>query len=116
MVIMIVEDNAAMRREIRGIAAGKRDTIVECSNGREAVNRFAAVHPDLILMDISMPVLDGIQATRAIHGLDPAVRIVMVSESDSASFRRVAQEAGASGFVTKNDLFELKSVIRSLNV
>lgn len=116
MTIMIVEDNPAMRREIRSIAAGKRDTVVECSNGQEAVDRFITVHPELVLMDISMPVLDGIQATRAIHELDPRVRIVMVSENDSDSFRRVAREAGASGFVAKSDLFELESVIRDLNV
>ena len=109
---MIVEDNPAMRKAIRSVAAHKKDTVIECANGQEAVSRFRDVHPDLILMDISMPVLDGIKAARAIRALDPGARIVMVSENDSEAFRKASRDAGASAFVPKSDLFELEQVIQ----
>jgi len=112
MTIMIVEDNPAMRKAIRSVVAGKKDTVIECTNGEEAVSRYRSDHPDLILMDISMPVLDGIKAARAIRAMDPQARIVMVSENDSEAFRKASFDAGASDFVPKSDLFELEQVIQ----
>lgn len=114
MTIMIVEDNPSMRSAIRSVAAQKKDTVIECSNGEEAVSCFQAAHPDVILMDISMPVLDGIQAARAIHEMDRTARIIMVSENDSSAFRTAAAEFGAFGFVSKENLFELESILASL--
>jgi len=100
-----------MRQAIRDVAAGKQDTVIECSNGEEAVEHFGSERPDLVLMDISMPLLDGIEAARAILAIDPAARIVMVSENDSEPFRKASFSAGASAFVSKNNLFDLESVI-----
>lgn len=114
MLILIAEDNSTMRRTIRGIAAGRRDRVIECGNGQEAVEQFSAARPDLVLMDISMPVLDGIKATRTIHSIDPSARIVIVSENDSNSFRNASHDAGAMAFIAKSDLFELETLIRNL--
>jgi DNA-binding NarL/FixJ family response regulator len=75
----------------------------------------AAVHPDLVLMDISMPELDGIMATRAFYEIDPTARIVIVSENDSPSFRNAARQAGALWFVSKGNLFDLESVLEKLS-
>ena len=108
---MIVEDNTAMRKTIRGIVAAKTDTVIECSNGEEAVNAFGDHHPDWVLMDINMPVLDGISATKRITAAHPTARIVMVSDSDTESFRSASAAAGACGYVSKENLFELQTVL-----
>ena len=111
MTIMIVEDNQAMRKTIRSVAAGETDTVIECSNGEEAVISFEEYHPDWVLMDINMPVLDGISATKRITAAYPSARIVMVSDSDNESFRSASAEAGACGYVSKENLFELHNVL-----
>jgi two-component system response regulator DegU len=111
MTIMIVEDNPTMRKTIRGVAAGKTDTVIECSNGEEAVAAFGDYHPDWVLMDINMPVMDGISATKRITAVHPFARIVMVSDSDNESFRSASEAAGACGYVSKENLFELSDFI-----
>ena len=112
MTIMIVEDNEQMRHTIRRIAAMKNDDVIECSNGAEAVSAFALHHPDWVLMDVNMPVLDGIAATRQIIEHDASARVVMVTDNDSESFRAAATVAGASGYVSKENLFELRTLMR----
>ena len=111
MTIMIVEDNPAMRKTIRAVATGKTDTVIECSNGEEAVTSFAEHHPDWVLMDINMPVLDGVSATKRIMTAHPSAKIVMVTDSDNESFRIAAKKAGACGYVSKENLFELSDFI-----
>ncbi|MFA6470363.1 MAG: response regulator transcription factor [Bacteroidota bacterium] len=111
MTIMIVEDNPAMRKTIRDVAAAKTDTVIECSNGEEAVTSFAQHYPDWVLMDINMPVLDGVSATKRIMSAHPSAKIVMVTDSDNESFRIAAKKAGACGYVLKENLFELQTVL-----
>lgn len=111
MVILIVDDNAAMRKAIRGITAEKSDTVIECSNGIEAIESFDKFHPDLVLMDINMPVLDGISATQRIIATNSSAKIVMVTDTDNESFRSAAEKAGAFGYVSKENLFELNDFI-----
>ena len=112
MTIMIVEDNEQMRHTIRRIAAMKNDDVIECSNGAEAVSAFALHHPDWVLMDVNMPVLDGIAATKKITSEHPEARIVMVTDLNDEPFRSAAEKAGASGYVSKENLFELRTLMR----
>ncbi|MDX6304061.1 MAG: two-component system, cell cycle response regulator DivK [Blastocatellia bacterium] len=77
--------------------------VVTATNGEEAVSVAAAILPKLILMDISMPRLDGLGATRKIRELDPLreVPIIALTAFDTEGFKRAAYDAGVSGYLTK---------------
>lgn len=73
-------------------------------NGREALAQVAALHPALVLMDLQMPVMGGLQATRLIADRFPEVRVVVVSTHDSLAWQTASAAHGASGFVAKTRL------------
>lgn len=85
------------------------------SNGAEAIERVAALRPDLVLMDAAMPVLDGFEATRRLKTEGAVGRVVIVSFHDSETVRREAWAAGADAFVAKADIArELPEIVRRL--
>jgi DNA-binding NarL/FixJ family response regulator len=90
--------------------------IVGCAaNGEEAVQLVESLSPDLVLMDVAMPVLDGIAATRRIRELAPSSSVVILTGTDSPDGQALAREAGASGYVRKSsDLPKLVSSILAL--
>jgi CheY-like chemotaxis protein len=108
MKIMIVDDNQQMRRFIRHYFWGMDISIVELSNGFEAVEKFGDLLPDLVLMDIKMPVMDGLEATRRIIELYPSAKIIIVTEYDDIHLREEAEKAGAHGYVLKDNLSLLR--------
>ncbi len=90
--------------------------IGEASNGSEAVQLARELQPDVVLMDLEMPILDGFEATRQIKTLLPAVRVVILSLHAGPEEVQSAREAGADGFVTKGASYEtLLNTILSLN-
>ena len=108
MSLLIVEDNAKMRRMMKSLVADLASAVHECSDGAQALAAYAAQRPDWVLMDIAMKELDGIGATRAIKAAFPEARIIIVSSYDGADLRQAAQEAGACGYVLKENLLELR--------
>ena len=72
---------------------------------------YAASRPDLVIMDIGMKDLDGIAACRQIRAMDPAARIVLVSDYDDAAMRESARHAGACGYVLKDNLLEVRGLL-----
>jgi DNA-binding NarL/FixJ family response regulator len=108
MNLMIVDDHAGMRQMIRQIA-GAPAAVCECADGQEALARAGAFAPDFVTMDLRLPGISGLEATRAIVAAHPNARVVIVSTYDNAELRRAAAEAGASGFVAKDNLEELRS-------
>ncbi len=70
-------------------------------DGREAVELATALRPDVVLMDLDMPVVDGLEATRQVQRLSPAPRVVVVTSSSSVDDERLAREAGAAAYVRK---------------
>ena len=84
---------------IRQIAASPGDEICECTSGSEAVQRVGEFAPDWVTMDLRMPGISGLDATRAIMTVRPSASIVVVSSYDIAELRRAASDAGAKGFV-----------------
>jgi len=108
---MIVDDSDEIRRMLRAVVSDVADPIYECRDGGEACATYAAHLPDWVLMDVSMVQVDGLTATRDIVQSFPAARIVIVTQYDDARFRHAAKEAGASGYVLKNDLFEIRRVL-----
>jgi DNA-binding NarL/FixJ family response regulator len=113
MKILIVDDNAGMRRLLRRAVPENASAVWECSDGADALAAYAERQPDIVLMDIRMPRMDGLAAARQICQLDPSARVVMVTDYDDEDLRAAAQEAGACGYVLKQNLIALSSLIRS---
>ena len=99
-----------MRLLIRSIVRKVSDDIVECRDGSEALPAYIAHRPDWVLMDVEMAVMDGLRATRAIIAQFPDARIVIVTQHTDAGTRDAAKAAGATGFVSKDDLSELLAI------
>ncbi len=75
----------------------------EASDGQEALAKVLQLRPDLVILDITMPVLDGFSAAREIHRLLPGVGILLLSMHESASMVNVAKSSGARGYVAKSE-------------
>ncbi len=103
---LVVDDDAFFRTNLAALLASDRRVLVagEAANGASAVRRAVELQPDLVLMDLSMPVLDGYEATRRIREAVPSATVVAVSGSDSAGDARRALAAGAAGFLSKAEL------------
>lgn len=102
-VVLVVEDFEDNRFMMRRLLEMSGYSVVEAINGNQAVERAASDHPDIILMDLSLPQLDGLAATRRIRAQEdgPRVPIVAVSAHDSADFHAEALAAGCNEYVTK---------------
>lgn len=99
--ILLVDDAAFMRMRCAKLLTAEGYEVAEAGNGAEAVAKFPEVQPDLVLMDITMPEMDGIAATRAIKGQHPNAVIIMVSALGQQSMVIEAIRAGAKDFVVK---------------
>ena len=109
--VLIVDDNAAMRRLVRSIVRELSDTILECSDGAEAIRSYREHRPDWVLMDIEMPGKNGLFATREICAAFPEARVVIVTRHRDAAMRQAAMDAGARAYVLKENLNELWHVL-----
>ncbi len=103
--VLVADDQSMVRAGFRMLLAGEEDieVVAEASNGLEAVDKAARFHPSVVLMDIRMPELDGLQATRRILAADNAARILILTTFDLDEYVFEALKAGASGFVLKDD-------------
>jgi DNA-binding NarL/FixJ family response regulator len=102
--VLLADDNALFRDGIVHILAadGRFDVVGEASNGAEAVTAAGRLHPDLILMDLKMPGMGGIEAIRAIRADDLAMPIGVLTMFETRDFVDAALSAGASGYVAKD--------------
>ena len=122
MKLMIVDDHEGMRNMIRQLIAAPGDSVLEYSSAGEALQRAAEFKPDCVTMDITMPGLDAFKAVRGIRAAHPSARVIFVSSHDQPDYRRAALEAGAVGYVLKDNLSELyllvatKRLLTSLKV
>lgn len=114
MKLLIVEDNLSVRRILKTMVASFADEILECADGDEAVTIYRAEKPDFVLMDIDLGETNGIATVRQIRAFDPNAKIVIVTNYDETDLRQAATKAGAIGFVVKEDLRPLDSILKSL--
>lgn len=116
--ILLVDDQQLIRLGF-GLVLGAEDDLAvvgEASNGAEAIDLAASLHPDVILMDVRMPGLDGIEATRRIVAAHPDSRIIILTTFDLDEYAFGALRAGASGFLLKDALpSELTAAIRAVH-
>src|SRR6188768_490799 len=103
--VLVVDDQSMVRAGFRLLLADEPDmeVVAEASNGLEAVAQAARFHPDVVLMDIRMPELDGLEATRRILAADERARVLILTTFDLDEYVYEALHAGASGFVLKDD-------------
>jgi DNA-binding NarL/FixJ family response regulator len=118
ITVLLADDHAMVRDGLRYIleAAGDIHIVALASNGEEAVALALRHYPNIAVIDISMPVMDGIEATRQILEVRPQTRIVTLSMYDTAEYVQRALDAGAFGYVLKDAAGnELVEAVRSLN-
>ena len=103
--VLVADDQSLVRGGFRMLLAGEQDMeiVAEASNGLEAVEKAARFHPTIVLMDIRMPELDGLEATRRILAADPQARILILTTFDLDEYVYEALRSGASGFVLKDE-------------
>jgi DNA-binding NarL/FixJ family response regulator len=114
--VLIVDDHPAIRRGVQGILHSfpEWEMCGEAANGQEAVRLAEALKPEIIVMDVSMPVLNGLEATRIITGVLPNTKILLLTLHSSSELVRSAFRAGARGYVLKSDAEQ--ELVRALNV
>jgi DNA-binding NarL/FixJ family response regulator len=103
--VLVADDQSMVRAGFRLLLSGEDDieVVAEASNGLEAVEKAARFHPTVVLMDIRMPQLDGLEATRRILAADNSARILILTTFDLDEYVYEALRSGASGFVLKDD-------------
>ena len=110
--LLIVDNHAGFRHTLRAfLPAG---LVVECSDGAEALGCYGAERPDWVFMDVEMPGLDGLAATRQIQACYPSARVIFVSHHADEEMRSAARKLGACGFVNKERLAELRPLLATL--
>ena len=111
--ILITDDALFMRVTLKNIlVANGYEVTGEATNGAEAVDKYAALKPDLVLMDITMPIMDGITATRTIKNSDPNANVVMCTAMGQKNMVIEALQAGAKDFIVKP--FQPDRVLQSI--
>jgi len=103
--VLVVDDHTVIRRGIQSILQAWSDWEVagEAANGEEAIRLTLDLKPDVVLMDISMPGIGGLEATRAIRKVCPEARVLLLTLHDSLEWVETALHAGARGYLLKSD-------------
>jgi DNA-binding NarL/FixJ family response regulator len=108
---LIADDDARMRRAIRSIVQDLAQEILEAEDGRAAIEAYHRHKPGWVTLDLAMSPVDGWTALREIMASDPLARILIVTAHDTKAFRGAARQAGAIGYVLKDDLSKIRDII-----
>lgn len=104
--ILIVDDHPVVRRGLRALLSARPgwEVVDEAADGVEAVDKSAQLSPDVVVLDLSMPRMDGLEACRLIRKNVPESEILVVTQHDSPQMMREAEAAGARGYVVKSNI------------
>ncbi|MEW6194313.1 MAG: response regulator [Bacteroidota bacterium] len=111
MTVLVVDDNFQMRLFIKNIVKSLGHNVIEADDGTTGVKSFLENNPDVVLMDIRMNTMDGIEAAKIIRQHSPDVKIIMVTDYNDKSMRDKAKSAGANDYVLKENLLVLKAIL-----
>jgi CheY-like chemotaxis protein len=111
MTVLIVDDSPQFCELVRTVLAGLADEVNECADGDEAVAAYLAQRPDWVLMDLQMARMGGLEATRRLLAADRTARVLIVTDYDDAHWRAAAIDAGACGYVLKENLLEVRRLL-----
>jgi DNA-binding NarL/FixJ family response regulator len=115
--VLLADDHAVVRDGLRALLEESEDIEVVglCADGLETVRQARQLQPDVVVMDVAMPRLNGIEATRRVLGTDPETRVLILTQHEDATYMLDAMWAGASGYLLKRDAgAELAQTIRAL--
>ena len=114
--VLIVDDHAFIRRGVQGILQAHPEWQLcgEADNGKDAVRMAQELNPEAIVMDVSMPGLNGVEATRAIRKTNANVKILLLTLHESSELVRTAFQAGINGYLLKTDAEQ--ELVQALNV
>jgi DNA-binding NarL/FixJ family response regulator len=103
--VLLADDHEIVRQGLRSVLEGQRDCQVvgECSDGRQAVAMTKELNPDVVILDIAMPTLNGLEATRQILKMRPQTKVLILTMHESDSLIREVLDAGARGYILKTD-------------
>ena len=101
--VLVVDDNPKVRQELRTVLAlvGDVEVLGEAEDGREAIRQVEALRPDVVVMDLEMPVMDGYEATRQIKARCPACQVIALTIHGDEAARQRASQAGVDDFIVK---------------
>jgi LuxR family maltose regulon positive regulatory protein len=114
--VLVVDDHAVIRRGVQGILSTypEWDLCGEADNGQDAIRLAGELAPEVVIMDVSMPGMNGLEATRIIHDVLPETKVLLLTLHSSSEFVSSAFRAGARGYVLKSDAEN--ELVRALNV
>ncbi len=113
MTLLIVDDNPQFRHLIRLVVADLADEVDECADGDEALAAYGARRHDWVLMDLRMARMGGLEATRRLIEADQSARVLIVTDYDDVHWRAAAREAGACGYLLKENLLDIRRMLES---
>ena len=117
MKIMIVDDHTDMRRVLRQmivLALDEPVEFIECARGEQALAAYASGKPDVVLLDIELQTMSGFEVAEELRGRDASTNIIIVTSYDTPTFRRKANKLKVQGFVAKDNLAGITSLLLSL--
>lgn len=112
--VLVVDDSGLARRRVRGILEGAGYDVIEAEDGLSALERYFLSKPDLVVLDLVMKGMYGLDVLNKLREMDPAARVIVVSADVQASSQEMVERAGAAGFLTKPiDTEQVLTMVRS---
>jgi len=112
--ILVVDDSKTTRRVLSAMVGSRWTVCVEAQNGRSAVRKFRELEPNLVVLDLAMPDLDGIEVGRRMHAIDPSVPIVLFTLLDPWGLEAPARNAGICKVIPKSEAWRLIEFIEQI--
>jgi CheY-like chemotaxis protein len=112
--ILVVDDSQTTRRVLSALVSARWTVCGDAENGRSALKKFRELKPDLVLLDLGMPDIDGIEVGRQMHAIDPGVPLILFTLSDPWSLESAARKAGICRVISKSEPSKLMDSIEQI--